>query len=176
MHDDPAAGASPWGNSPGSSPRQTRGFGSSLGDDYQDAEADQTPFGFGVPATAAGLSRETTDELEHGGFGRDGGSEIMAVEHPSGTGGGSGLFTAREGDTGQGHGHNDSQDDVPPETPVKSHDQQRAAELGQQQQQGQGQRQQQQKPAALQFRLHAKITGLERTGKKDPILRFDVHV
>ncbi|KOS18054.1 Vacuolar protein sorting-associated protein 17 [Escovopsis weberi] len=26
-----------------------------------------------------------------------------------------------------------------------------------------------------QFRLQAKITGLERTGKKDPILRFDVH-
>ncbi|KAG6165431.1 hypothetical protein E4U48_002844 [Claviceps purpurea] len=26
-----------------------------------------------------------------------------------------------------------------------------------------------------QFKLHAKITGLERTGKKDPVLRFDVH-
>lgn len=25
-------------------------------------------------------------------------------------------------------------------------------------------------------KLHAKITGLERTGKKDPIIRFDVHV
>lgn len=27
-----------------------------------------------------------------------------------------------------------------------------------------------------QYRLEAKITGLERTGKKDPILRFDVYV
>ena len=27
-----------------------------------------------------------------------------------------------------------------------------------------------------QYKLQAKITGLERTGKKDPILRFDVHV
>lgn len=27
-----------------------------------------------------------------------------------------------------------------------------------------------------QYRLHAKITGLERTGRKDPVLRFDVHV
>lgn len=27
-----------------------------------------------------------------------------------------------------------------------------------------------------QFKLQAKITGLERVGKKDPILRFDVHV
>jgi hypothetical protein len=29
---------------------------------------------------------------------------------------------------------------------------------------------------ALQYKLQAKITGLERTGRKDPILRFDVHV
>ena len=27
-----------------------------------------------------------------------------------------------------------------------------------------------------QYKLHAKITNLERTGRKDPILRFDVHV
>lgn len=33
--------------------------------------------------------------------------------------------------------------------------------------------QQQPRPA---YRIQAKITGLERTGKKDPILRFDVHV
>ncbi|KAG9240651.1 hypothetical protein BJ878DRAFT_546030 [Calycina marina] len=29
--------------------------------------------------------------------------------------------------------------------------------------------------AAQQYKLQAKITGLERTGRKDPILRFDVH-
>ena len=27
-----------------------------------------------------------------------------------------------------------------------------------------------------QYKLQAKITGLERTGRKDPILRFDIHV
>lgn len=32
------------------------------------------------------------------------------------------------------------------------------------------------KPQGPQYRLQAKITGLERTGKKDPILRFDIHV
>lgn len=32
------------------------------------------------------------------------------------------------------------------------------------------------RPSAPQYKLQAKITGLERTGKKDPILRFDVHV
>ncbi|TVY41949.1 Vacuolar protein sorting-associated protein [Lachnellula occidentalis] len=32
-----------------------------------------------------------------------------------------------------------------------------------------------QQPQASQYKLQAKITGLERTGRKDPILRFDVH-
>lgn len=31
-------------------------------------------------------------------------------------------------------------------------------------------------PPAPHYKLQAKITGLERTGRKDPILRFDVHV
>ena len=40
-----------------------------------------------------------------------------------------------------------------------------------------GQQQQQQPPQPRQqYKLQAKITGLERTGKKDPILRFDVYV
>ncbi|KAI0447108.1 hypothetical protein F4803DRAFT_397348 [Xylaria telfairii] len=41
-------------------------------------------------------------------------------------------------------------------------------------QQGQ-QPQQTRRPPGPQYKLQAKITGLERTGKKDPILRFDVH-
>lgn len=32
------------------------------------------------------------------------------------------------------------------------------------------------RPPAPVYKIQAKITGLERTGKKDPILRFDVHV
>ena len=35
---------------------------------------------------------------------------------------------------------------------------------------------QQQRQHVPQYKLQAKITGLERTGKKDPILRFDVYV
>jgi hypothetical protein len=38
---------------------------------------------------------------------------------------------------------------------------------------GQDQQQRQNYP---QYKLQAKITGLERTGRKDPVLRFDVHV
>ncbi|RKF57732.1 Vacuolar protein sorting-associated protein 17 [Erysiphe neolycopersici] len=36
-------------------------------------------------------------------------------------------------------------------------------------------RQQSQQLVGLQYKLQAKITGLERIGRKDPILRFDVH-
>lgn len=32
------------------------------------------------------------------------------------------------------------------------------------------------KPTQPQYKLQAKITGLERAARKDPILRFDVHV
>lgn len=46
----------------------------------------------------------------------------------------------------------------------------------QQQQQQPGQAQEPRRPAKPQFKLQAKVTGLERTGKKDPILRFDIHV
>ncbi|RDL36165.1 Vacuolar protein sorting-associated protein 17 [Venustampulla echinocandica] len=37
------------------------------------------------------------------------------------------------------------------------------------------QQRQPQHPQGPQYKLQAKITGLERTGRKDPILRFDVH-
>jgi len=39
-----------------------------------------------------------------------------------------------------------------------------------------GLRQSNSRPPASVYKIQAKITGLERTGKKDPILRFDVHV
>ncbi|KAI1083552.1 hypothetical protein F5B20DRAFT_577230 [Whalleya microplaca] len=40
---------------------------------------------------------------------------------------------------------------------------------------GNGQGRQARRSAGPQYKLQAKITGLERTGRKDPILRFDVH-
>ncbi|GAW24750.1 hypothetical protein ANO14919_143420 [Xylariales sp. No.14919] len=40
---------------------------------------------------------------------------------------------------------------------------------------GAQQDQQPRRPPGPQYKLQAKITGLERTGKKDPVLRFDVH-
>jgi hypothetical protein len=51
---------------------------------------------------------------------------------------------------------------------------------GQQQQQAPARYQsgirQNSRPPAPAYKIQAKITALERTGKKDPILRFDVHV
>lgn len=44
------------------------------------------------------------------------------------------------------------------------------------QQQHQGSRSPQQQQHMPHYKLSAKITGLERTGKKDPIFRFDVYV
>ncbi|RYO92898.1 hypothetical protein DL762_001389 [Monosporascus cannonballus] len=41
--------------------------------------------------------------------------------------------------------------------------------------QGQDQQQHGRNSTGPQYKLQAKITGLERTGRKDPILRFDVH-
>ena len=77
----------------------------------------------------------------------------------------------------------------PPLTEGEFSSQQQQYLQQQQQQQRQHSHQQQQRPSRYQSgnrptqrqnvpqaKLHAKITGLERTGRKDPILRFDVHV
>lgn len=56
---------------------------------------------------------------------------------------------------------------IDPESAIASHQQ---AQLAAQPKEPRRQQQ------ASQYKLQAKITGLERTGRKDPILRFDVHV
>lgn len=68
----------------------------------------------------------------------------------------------------------------PQQPPTPSHDapqqpqgQQQAPQQGQQPQRYHGTRPQRQQP---HYKLQAKVTGLERNGKKDPILRFDVYV
>ncbi|KAF2015273.1 vacuolar protein sorting-associated protein Vps17 [Aaosphaeria arxii CBS 175.79] len=67
---------------------------------------------------------------------------------------------------------------VPQDEPNSPHQQQATAQGHQGQQRHEqpqryhGQRQQHQRP---QYKLQAKVTGLERTGRKDPILRFDVY-
>jgi hypothetical protein len=84
-----------------------------------------------------------------------------------------------------GHEQHDEQDHVSPQQPDFHNGQ---ASMQQPSQQSQQAQQPQQRPGAAryqaarqhrqppQYKLQAKITALERTGRKDPVLRFDVHV
>ncbi|AEO60583.1 hypothetical protein MYCTH_2309915 [Thermothelomyces thermophilus ATCC 42464] len=171
IHDaEHAAEASPWGNSPTSSPGPNQStFGPIAGD------TPGSPFRY--PNSNNGLN-------DDGGFG---GSDIdyrrpdtaSTVSQP----------TEPEPEVSAGvESHPDHQDVAGDQGPLS---QQLQQQQEQQQQQQQHQEQQPQKatgsidraqeqqqprrPPPPQFKLQAKITGLERTGRKDPILRFDVH-
>lgn len=153
------AEASPWGNSPSSSPRHNRtAFNSIAG------EPPSSPFrqssnnglsdddGFGAsdteyrrPDTASTASHTTEprpDEPAH--------TESYS-EQP--------RFAGEQGP-------------LSPQPPQ----QQQAPRSAPEQAPRHQEQQQPRKPPPPQFKLQAKITGLERTGRKDPILRFDVHV
>jgi hypothetical protein len=67
--------------------------------------------------------------------------------------------------------HNESQSPHP--HPLPAAQAQPGQQRHEQPQRYHGQRQQHQRP---QYKLSAKITGLERTGRKESILRFDVYV
>ncbi|KAK4134709.1 vacuolar protein sorting-associated protein vps17 [Trichocladium antarcticum] len=147
---------SPWGNSP---TRQNRtGFSSNISELTGDTDAPGSPFG-----SSNGLHDE-------GGFG----TSDTEYRRPD-----------TESTVSQ---PTESQPDPYPETPsVPTSRQGPLSPVSQQQQpprpapdqaqrvNEQQQQQQPRKPPAPQFKLQAKITGLERTGRKDPILRFDVH-
>ena len=162
---DTADEPSPWG-SPGHLPRQGRtpNFGSIVED------PSQTPFGYESNTESSAVSRAGTEDLEDDGFGESDTTRVRTddvfpeqVASPAET---------RDIPHDQVSAPGSAQQ-PPPETPQKSQEQVRAME------QGQGQatpEAQPAKPTAPPPRLQAKITGLERTGKKDPILRFDVHV
>lgn len=60
-----------------------------------------------------------------------------------------------------------------PQLPQHPNSQQQASQPGQQPQRYHGTRPQRQQQ---HYKLQAKVTGLERNGKKDPIIRFDVYV
>jgi len=152
------SGASPWA-SPGHSPQHSRTTFGTIG-----AEPPQSPYrGFGANPTSNG-------EQEGGGFGAgeheyarpDTASTISGADTrvdetstvaPS-------VADSEQTDgfvAGQGQTPMPEQARGPPRLAGESEGQNR-------------------KPTQPQYKLQAKITGLERTGRKDPILRFDVHV
>ncbi|QPC72710.1 hypothetical protein HYE68_003462 [Fusarium pseudograminearum] len=159
--EDPA-GDSPWGNSPVSSPSRNNVAA------FNPVSAENpppSPFRFNTQSSNGTSQEQSTAQSEE--FPRPG-----TATTASGT----------EDDTEVSGTLNPSEAQSQSTTAeIPTEDEGRAAAQGHQQgQAGQPasqhvQEQPPQKPAGPQFRLQAKITGLERTGKKDPILRFDVH-
>ncbi|KAH7165612.1 hypothetical protein EDB81DRAFT_259627 [Dactylonectria macrodidyma] len=157
IHDDDP-GASPWGNSPVSSPtRNAANFNSLTGDA-------PPPFPFNSQTSNGSAQDQTASDVE-------------ALQRPS-------TATTASGTDGEIRDSQTSTTDSEPapashsSTAQQQHQQgapinaeQQSQQVGTESQPGH----EQQKPSHPQFRLQAKITGLERTGKKDPILRFDVH-
>jgi hypothetical protein len=163
IHDaDHPAGASPWGSSPGSSPQHNRTtFG---------AVASETPVpasGFGSHESSNGFQPEQDEE----GFG-------------SGDGGYRQLDTASTASEAENQAGKSRTEEAPSHQPeLQQHQTQQPRQPEQQEpvkpagdHVQQVRERQARRSAQQQFKLQAKVTGLERTGRKDPILRFDVHV
>ncbi|KAI2637029.1 vacuolar protein sorting-associated protein Vps17 [Hypomontagnella submonticulosa] len=157
--DEHPAGPSPWGSSsPSASPRRSQSTFSSVGNE----PPPPMPYQYAAQDSSNGFAHEDPG--------------VNAFRRP-GTAGSTASTTAYD----------------PPEHPAPSEQsdvthephQHQAGVLPQSQVQGQPsgghpsgqdqQAQQAQRPKGPQYKLQAKITGLERTGRKDPILRFDVH-
>ncbi|KAL2121586.1 hypothetical protein VTJ04DRAFT_5613 [Mycothermus thermophilus] len=168
LHDEHPADASPWGNSPTSSPRLNRpGLGALVGD---------------TPSSPPFRYDPSHGGFDDGGFGsrdddyrRPGTSSTVSQAEPLPE------PAAETRPQNEGPLSETSAPTEPPAAPPAPASEQQAP---QQQQQPQTQpaetpreqpRQEQPRKPPPQFRLQAKITGLERTGRKDPILRFDVH-
>ena len=153
-------GASPWGNSPATSPRQPRPGLGALGED-------PPSFRFNSP-TANGFAQDPTSPE---GFQRPG-----TATSASGTDGeneGSTTLSAPE-DEGPAEPQSAASSQPPPPAATPA-----SPGVGSQPVQGEptsSQAQEPRRPTKPQHKLQAKVTGLERTGKKDPILRFDIHV
>lgn len=168
IHDaDNPAGASPWGSSPVASP--------------QHARTSSFPTPSEVPPSPMPYSSSNSGQI---GFSQDDTMSGGSYQRPESN---AGTESVTESD-GRRPDTADS---------VRSQPEQQQSFLGQQQQAPLQQQYQQQPhrteparyhpaarqshhpqqyPQAPQYKLQAKITGLERTGRKDPILRFDVHV
>ncbi|OTA92970.1 hypothetical protein M434DRAFT_395976 [Hypoxylon sp. CO27-5] len=161
--DEHPAGASPWGSSPTASPRRNDSTFDPPGN-----EPSSSSYQYGVPDPSNGFAQEDPGV---NAFRRPGTASSTAStpaydasEQSS---------TSQQPESGE-----EQQHQQPPATPQRSQTQGRPSgesPSSGQEQQRQQQQQQPQRPRGPQYKLQAKITGLERTGRKDPILRFDVH-
>lgn len=147
--DDPA-GVSPWGNSPISSPQNRSDFESM-------AATDPPPFPFS-PQSPNGLG-QTEGFQPSATASKDSATAQPETENTA--------SAVPEATVASPEG---SADPFPGAIPSPKSPEDTSAPLLQP-----ASAKQPQKPSTPQPRLQAKITGLERTGKKDPILRFDIH-
>ncbi|KAK6077500.1 PX domain-containing protein [Seiridium cupressi] len=148
--------AAPWGSSPPATPRRNESTFSSLGN--------EATYGYGAQDASNGQGQ---NDLTGNAFRRPGTSSSSAS--------GPNFVESQPSEASQQSEFGQPQQQHQQAQPAHSQEQ----GAPQQQPQGQGQpapqEQQPRRPAQPQYKLQAKITGLERTGRKDPILRFDVH-
>jgi hypothetical protein len=160
VHDaDHPTGASPWGNSPAPSPQAHR---TTFGAVASEPPASPHRFASDVPSNgfAAGHEEGGFGPSDHG-FGRpntgsttsEGDTQTPAAEPASGP-------------ASPGAQHENVSPLQPSDPNRLSGDTARASQ----------EQPQARKPTQQMYKLQAKITGLERAARKDPILRFDVHV
>jgi hypothetical protein len=160
LHDNEnPAGASPWGNSPGSSPQHHR---TSFG-----------PVVVSSPAPPFRFDRQSSSDAPSHEGEEFGGSSFRRPDTAS-------SASATDVDMEESRAESALESQTSLANPPMFGDQQSQRSVEQQRPAGEplplGQENQLRKSHQPLFRLQAKITGLERTGKKDPILRFDVHV
>lgn len=159
-------GASPWG-SPGTSPQHNRTTFNAAATaapppTYQSFEAASN--GLGVSEDEGGFGDTDT------GFARPSTASTAAASDA--------LTDESRTEAGESQEEHDQDSQATAPTEGAAH---ADATTRQEQQPQQGRAKEQQaaqaqRPAQPLYKLQAKITGLERTGRKDPILRFDVHV
>ncbi|KAI1308168.1 hypothetical protein F5Y03DRAFT_351524 [Xylaria venustula] len=153
--DEAAAGASPWGSPPATPQRNATSYGSIS------SSQSPTPYQYGGREPGNGFAHED--------------SGIDAFRRPntaSSTASATEYNASEQSEPSQQPGlGSESQTDAPPQQPPQGE----SSDNGSSNAQGIQQAQQPRRPPGPQYKLQAKITGLERTGKKDPVLRFDVH-
>ncbi|KAK1755832.1 putative vacuolar protein sorting-associated protein 17 [Echria macrotheca] len=172
IHDvEQAAEASPWGNSPSSSPRQNRETFGPL------ADPPANPFRYPSQTSNNGLSDDGGFGPSDGDFRRpDTASTVSAAESVQGSQSQDSTSSQHHNPETQGYLTGDQGPPPPPQQEGHPGPQyaQQPQEGIHQQPKSRPNSQQARRPQP-QYKLQAKITGLERTGRKDPILRFDVH-
>ncbi|KAL7627587.1 Vacuolar protein sorting-associated protein 17 [Parahypoxylon ruwenzoriense] len=155
--DEHPAAASPWGSSPPATPGRNESAFGSLGND----QLPTSPYQYTGQDSNNGFSQEDPG--------------VNAFRRPgtaSSTGSTTPYDSSHPPESSQQSGHESEVEQQQPGAPQhasQAHGGPTSSSPSA------GRDHQARKPTGPQYKLQAKITGLERTARKDPILRFDVH-